>query len=79
MNEEISYNRDATIRTLRNKDDFRLPTYKKKYTQNSMWYNVLKLFNELTWAMKEEFSNLEQTKSLKTLVFIIYVNIYKIR
>jgi hypothetical protein len=81
MNEEISYNRDATITTLRNKDDFRLPTYKKTYTdtQNSMWYDGLKLFNELTWAMKEECSNLEQTRSLKILVFIIYVNIYKIR
>jgi hypothetical protein len=49
--DEIIYNRDATTSILRNKDDFRLPTYKKKYTQNSIWYDVLKLFNELTPAM----------------------------
>jgi hypothetical protein len=49
--DEIIYNRDATTSILRNKDDFRLPTYKKTYTQNSMWYDGLKLFNELTPAM----------------------------
>jgi hypothetical protein len=58
-NDEITYNRDATTRILRNNDDFRLPTYKKTYTQNSMWYDGLKLFNELTSAMKEE-RNLEK-------------------
>jgi hypothetical protein len=34
LNDEITYNRDATKRILRNKDDFR---YKKTYTPNSMW------------------------------------------
>jgi hypothetical protein len=57
----ITYNIDATTRILRNKDDFRLPTYKKTYTQNSMWYDGLKLFNELTPAMKEH-RNLERFK-----------------
>jgi hypothetical protein len=54
MNDEITYNRDAITRILRNKDDYRLPTYKKTYKQNSMWYDGLKLFNEITPAMKEE-------------------------
>jgi exonuclease III len=54
MNDELTYNRDATTRNLRNADDFRLPAYKKTYTQNSMWYDGLKLFNELGPAIKEE-------------------------
>jgi hypothetical protein len=41
VNDEITYNRDETIRILRYKDDFSLPTYKKTYTQNSMWNDVL--------------------------------------
>jgi endoglucanase Acf2 len=61
MNDEITYNKDATTRILRNKDDFRLPTYKKTYTKNSMWYDSLRLFNELTLAMKDE-QNLERSK-----------------
>jgi hypothetical protein len=59
MNDEITYNRDAPTRILWNKDDFRLPTYKKTYTHNSMWYDGLKLFNELTPAMMED-RNLER-------------------
>jgi hypothetical protein len=51
MNDEITYNSDATTSILRNKDDFRLPTYKKTYTQNSMWYDGFELFNELTPAI----------------------------
>jgi hypothetical protein len=66
MNDEITYNRDATTRILRNKDDFRLPTYKKRYTQNSMWYDGLKLFNELTPAMKEK----RNLKRFKETIFI---------
>jgi hypothetical protein len=31
MNDEITYNREATTRILRNRDDFRLPTYKNTY------------------------------------------------
>jgi hypothetical protein len=62
MNDEITYNREATTRILRNRDDFRLPTNKKTYTQNSMWYDGLKLFNELTPAMKKEERNLERFK-----------------
>jgi hypothetical protein len=54
MNDELTYNRDATTRNLRNADDFRLPAYQKTYTQNSMWYDGLKLFNELGPAIKEE-------------------------
>jgi hypothetical protein len=61
MNDEITYNRDATTRTLRNTDDFRLPTYTKTYTQNSMWYDGLKLFNELMPEVKQE-QNLEKFK-----------------
>jgi hypothetical protein len=61
MNDEITYNRDATTRILRNNDDYRLSTYKNTYTQNSMSYDGLKLFNELTPAMKEE-RNLERFK-----------------
>jgi hypothetical protein len=57
MNNEITYNRDATTRSLRNKDDIKLPTFKKTYTQNSMWYDGLKLFKELTPAMKEKRKN----------------------
>jgi hypothetical protein len=40
----------------RNADDNRLPVpaYKKTYTQSSMWYDGLKLFNELGPAIKEE-------------------------
>jgi hypothetical protein len=61
MNDEITYNRDVIPRILRNKDDYRLPTYKKTCTQNSMWYDGLKFFNVLTPAMKEE-RNLERFK-----------------
>jgi hypothetical protein len=32
MNDEITYNQDATTRTPRNANDFRLPIYKKTYT-----------------------------------------------
>jgi hypothetical protein len=35
-------------------DDSRLSAYKKTYTQNPMWYDRLKLFNELGPAIKEE-------------------------
>jgi hypothetical protein len=38
MNDELTYNRDATTRN----------------TQNSMWYDGLKLFNEPGPAIKEE-------------------------
>jgi hypothetical protein len=54
LNDKITYNRAAKTRILRNRDDFRLPTYKKTYTQNSMWYGGIKLFNKLTPAMNEE-------------------------
>jgi hypothetical protein len=54
MNDEITYNRVAKTRILRNKNDFKLPTYKRTYKQNSICYDGLKLFNELTPAMKEE-------------------------
>jgi hypothetical protein len=44
----------TSTRNLRNADNFRLPAYIKTYTQNSMWYDGLKLFNELAPAIKEE-------------------------
>jgi hypothetical protein len=42
MNDKITYNRDTTIRIFRNAVDFRLPIYKKTYTQKSMWYSPKK-------------------------------------
>jgi hypothetical protein len=54
MNEETQYNRHVTARTLRNADDFRLPRYNKSYTQNSMWYEGLKLFSSLPSELKDE-------------------------
>jgi hypothetical protein len=52
MNDEMTYNRDATTQILRIADAFRLPIYKKTYTQNSMWYDGLILFNELAFTIK---------------------------
>jgi hypothetical protein len=57
MNDELTYNRDATTRNLIGMlmiSGCRMPAYKKTYTQNSMWYDGLKLFNELGPAIKEE-------------------------
>jgi hypothetical protein len=51
MNDEVTCNRDATTWVVRNKDDFRIPIYKRTYKQISMWYNGFKLFSELTPAM----------------------------
>jgi hypothetical protein len=68
MNDKLTYNRDATTWNLRNADDFRLPAYKKTYTQNSMWYDGLKLFNELGPAIKEE-RNITISCYLKRSVF----------
>jgi hypothetical protein len=52
MSDEIIYNRQATARVLRNADDFRLPKYNKSCTQNTMWYDGLKLFNQLATETK---------------------------
>jgi hypothetical protein len=41
-----------TIRVLRNADDFRLPSYNKSYTQNSLWHAGLDEFNKLPTAVK---------------------------
>jgi hypothetical protein len=76
MNDEITYNRDATTRILRNRDVIRLPIYKKTYTQNSMGYGGIKLFNKLTPAMNED-QNLERFKEaifiwLKQYGFLLY-------
>jgi hypothetical protein len=54
VNDEITYNRDATTWTLRNADDFRLPIYKKTYIQHSMWYDGPNIFNKLAPTIGDE-------------------------
>jgi hypothetical protein len=48
LQDDILYTREATTRTLRNAEDFRLPRYQRTYTQNMIchdglmiWYDVL--------------------------------------
>lgn len=43
----MKYTSDISSRTLRNAHDFRLPNYKSDRTRNSIFYEGLKLFNEL--------------------------------
>jgi hypothetical protein len=58
---EILYTREATTRTLRNADNFRLPRYQRSYTQNMMWHDGLQHFNELPTEAKRE-RNIERFK-----------------
>jgi hypothetical protein len=47
MSDEVQLNRQVAEKVLRNADDFRLPKYNKSCTENTMWHNGLKFFNEL--------------------------------
>lgn len=47
VNETNSYN-------TRNKNNFRLPMYKKTQTQNNIFYKGVKQYNDLSKEMKEE-------------------------
>jgi hypothetical protein len=53
MQDEMLFTRDATARTLRNADDFRLPRYQKTSTQNMIWHNGLRMFNALQPSVKQ--------------------------
>jgi hypothetical protein len=61
LQDEILYTHEATTRTLRNADDFRLPRYQRSYTQNMIWHDGLQLFNELPTEAKRE-RNIERFK-----------------
>lgn len=44
---EVRYVSDVSSRTLRNQSDFSLPNYKSNTTRNSIYYEGLKLYNQL--------------------------------
>lgn len=50
---EINFVNDMSERTLRNSNDFRLPNFKSELTRNSIFYQGLKIFNELPSKIKE--------------------------
>jgi hypothetical protein len=60
MSDEVQLNRKVAEKVLRN----RLPKYNKSCTQNTMWHNGLKLFNELPPQTK----NLTNIKAFKKAV-----------
>jgi Reverse transcriptase (RNA-dependent DNA polymerase) len=61
MQDEVLFTRNATTRTLRNAEDFRLPRYLKTTTQNMIWHDGLRMFNELPPSIKQG-RNLEEFK-----------------
>jgi hypothetical protein len=62
MQDEMLFTRDATARTLRNAEDFRLPRYQKTSTQNMIWHNNgLRVFNALPPSVKQG-RNLDEFK-----------------
>lgn len=51
--EKTNYISNVTNRTLRNSNDFRLPNYRYETTRNSIFYEGLKLFNEMPNEIKQ--------------------------
>lgn len=57
LSNEIHYVHNSTSnRNLRNAQDFRLPNFKSDITRNSIFYEGLKLFNNLPNELKETMS-----------------------
>lgn len=54
LNENLKTNRETHTYETRNKNNFRLPKFKKKYTQNNIFYKGLREYNELRQEIKEE-------------------------
>jgi hypothetical protein len=61
LQDKILYSSEATTKTLRNADNFRLPRYQRSYTQNMIWQDGLQLLNELPTEEKRE-RNIERFK-----------------
>lgn len=53
LKNEMNYVYNTSDRNLRNAQDFRLPKYKLDTTRNSIFYEGLKLFNNLPQNLKE--------------------------
>jgi hypothetical protein len=58
MSDEVQLNRQVAEKVLRN----RLPKYNKSCTQNTMWHNGLKLFNELCVELRKKEKKKSDTK-----------------
>jgi hypothetical protein len=67
MSDEVQLNRQVAEKVLRNADDFRYPKYNKSCTQNTMWHNGLKLFNELP-ELPPQTKNLTNIEAFKKAV-----------
>lgn len=52
LNDDITFVNDIYDRTLRNSSDFRLPKYKTNITTKSIFYEGIKLYNELPDRIK---------------------------
>lgn len=53
LTNEINYVSNISNRTLRNSNDFRLPNYRLNITRNSIFYEGLKMYNNLPYHLKE--------------------------
>lgn len=53
LSNEVNYVHNISNRTLRNSQDFRLPNFRLDITRNSIFYEGLKLFNNLPNHLKE--------------------------
>lgn len=51
--DEVNYVSNISNRTLRNANNFRLPNYRRELTRNSIFYEGLKMFNELPPQIKQ--------------------------
>jgi hypothetical protein len=74
LQEKILYTREGTTRTLRNADDFRLPRYKRSYTQNMIWHDGLQLFNEIQTEQNEKETLKDLRNTLASLLKKDFLN-----
>lgn len=68
LNTNIKYVNDIHSYDTRTRNDFSLPNYKKVCTQNSLYYNGLKLYNSLPSNVKESNSVIEFKRKCKEYV-----------
>jgi hypothetical protein len=73
LQDEILYTREATTRTLRNADDFRLPRYQRSYTQNMIWTAARQNENETSKDLKNTLASLLKKDFLKEMYEFNYV------
>lgn len=62
--EKLLYVSETQPYNLRNNDKFRLPMYKKTCTQNSVFYNGVKMFNQFSTSVNINSSSLNELKSV---------------